>query len=67
MHSLTLIESVSNATKLRPEMQNCLIVAQDELLTCVWYTYVCVHECVWIHALEVIAIVSELPKQEILT
>ena len=41
-------------------MRNGTLVAQDELLG--WYTYVRVHECMWIHALEIIY--NTLPKQE---
>ena len=45
-------------------MWNCLLVTQGELLGC--YTYVCVHECLWIDTLEVFTPVNALPKQETL-
>ena len=46
-----------DATKLRPEMQNCLLVAQGELLR--WHIYACMHVCVWIHVLGVIVPVKD--------
>ena len=57
---LDTLELVSNAINFRPEMQNCLLVAQGELHVHVHRrdTYACVHECVWIHTLEVITPVN---------
>ena len=60
-----MTESVSDVTRLRSETWNCLLTVQGELLR--WYTYVCVHECMWIHTLEVITPVNVIPQQETLT